>query len=109
MLPQIKEGICDMTNKTAISQSEISQHTLQMEQRRHSVITGVTDVCSFDENEVVLRVAEGTLVLTGEGLHIGKLLLDDGRLDIDGRVDSIVYETAAQPVGKWLSRWRKNR
>ena len=49
-------------------------HSVQMDRRRHTVITGVSDVCSFQENEAVLKVETGLMVLTGEGLHMAKLL-----------------------------------
>lgn len=67
-------------------------HSLQMEERRHAVITGVTDVCSFHETEIVLKMNTGAMILSGENLHIGKLLLDDGKLDVEGQIDSILYE-----------------
>lgn len=81
-----------MTTATNTLKQEARQHTVQMERRRHAAITGVTDVCSFHENEIVLKVDTGLMVLTGESLHIGKLLLDDGKLDVDGQIDGIVYE-----------------
>lgn len=81
-------------------------HSFQLDQRKHAVITGVSDVCSFDENEIVLKVDSGLMVLTGQGMHIGKLLLEEGRLDVDGHVDSVVYE-APKAVGKFFSRWRR--
>lgn len=81
-----------MTTATSPLKPEARQHTVQMERRRHAAITGVTDVCSFHENEIVLKVDTGLMVLTGESLHIGKLLLDDGKLDVEGQIDGIVYE-----------------
>lgn len=81
-----------MTTATNTLKQEARQHTVQMERRRHAAITGVTDVCSFHESEIVLKVDTGLMVLTGENLHIGKLLLDDGKLDVDGQIDGIVYE-----------------
>lgn len=81
-----------MTTATSPLKPEARQHTVQMERRRHAAITGVTDVCSFHETEIVLKVDTGLMVLTGESLHIGKLLLDDGKLDVEGQIDGIVYE-----------------
>ena len=69
------------------------KHTLSMNERRQAIITGVADVCSFHENEIVLRVEGGEMVIGGEGLHVGKLLLEEGRLDVEGRIDSVVYES----------------
>ena len=41
------------------------------------------------------------LVVTGEGLHIGKLSLDGGELHVDGRIDGVNYEEE-QPAGRGL-------
>lgn len=81
-----------MTTATGSGKPEARAHTVQMERRRHAAITGVMDVCSFHETEIVLKVDTGLMVLTGENLHIGKLLLDDGKLDVEGQIDGIVYE-----------------
>ena len=48
------------------------------------------------------------MILTGDGLHIAKLLLEDGRLEVDGHIDGIIYEspkTAARRAFAW--KWRK--
>lgn len=67
-------------------------HRVTMDQRRHVIITGVNDVCSFHETEIVLKVDTGMMVIAGEGLHVGKLVLEEGRLDVEGRVDGLHYE-----------------
>ena len=55
------------------------------------------DVDRFDENEIVMTTSAGTLIVTGESLHIGKLSLDGGELHVDGRIDSLLYEDADRP------------
>lgn len=68
-------------------------HTVQIDRRRHTAITGVSDVCSFHETEIVLKIDGGLMVLSGQGLHIARLLLEEGRLDVEGHVDGVNYET----------------
>ena len=46
----------------------------------------------------------GTLVITGEDLHIGKLSLDGGELHVDGRIDSVSYEDGGQERGGLFHR-----
>ena len=77
-----------------------SNHTLQIDRRSHVAITGVQDVTSFHETEIILRVDGGELVLTGENLHVAKLLLEDGQLAVDGRVDGVLYQAVAHGDGK---------
>ena len=45
---------------------------------------GVADVEAFNEEEVVLLTDMGVIVLSGEGLHIVKLNLDEGVLAVEG-------------------------
>ena len=66
-------------------------------------LTGVVDVESFDEQTVVLKTALGTLVVRGEGLHLGMLSPEGGRASVDGRVDSLVFEDDA-PAGGFFAR-----
>lgn len=66
---------------------------LTLERREKAVLTGVTDVERFDENEVVLHTHGGRLTLTGTGLHVSSLQLDEGRLLVDGTIDSAAYDS----------------
>lgn len=77
-------------------------HSIQTDRRKKTVITGVADVCSFHETEIVLRLESGHLFLTGQNMHIGKLLPEESRLDIDGQIDSIVYETPRKHAARWF-------
>lgn len=78
-------------------------HRIELDGRERLTVTGVEDVGRFDESEIVMTTALGTLVVTGEGLHIGKLSLDGGELHVDGRIDALCYEDT--PVrGGLLSR-----
>ncbi|MBQ0037552.1 MAG: YabP/YqfC family sporulation protein [Clostridiales bacterium] len=79
-------------------------HRLEMEGREHLTVTGVEDVERFDENCVVMSTCVGTLVVTGEELHIEKLSLDGGELHVDGRMDGITYEERHMERGNLLTR-----
>ena len=68
---------------------------LTLDRRDKAVLTGVTDVERFDESEVVLHTHGGRLVLTGTGLHVSSLQLEEGRLLVDGAIDGVVYDGGA--------------
>lgn len=68
---------------------------LTLDNRERAVLTGVTDVERFDENEVVLHTHGGRLILTGKGLHVSSLQLEEGRLLVDGAIDGAVYDGGA--------------
>ena len=79
-------------------------HRLELVGRERLVVSGVEDVDRFDETGIVMSTAAGTLVVTGEDLHIGKLALDGGELHVDGRIDSVTYEDEGQSRGGFFSR-----
>ena len=73
-------------------------HRVELEGRDKLTVSGVEDVERFDEGCIVMSTCEGTLIVTGEGLHIGKLSLDGGELQVDGRVaviEGVEYLTGA--------------
>ena len=81
-----------------------SVHRRELVGRERLVVSGVEDVDRFDETGIVMSTTAGTLVVTGEDLHIGKLSLDGGELHVDGRIDSVTYEDQGQSRGGFFSR-----
>ncbi|MDE7016429.1 MAG: sporulation protein YabP [Lachnospiraceae bacterium] len=66
-------------------------HKLMLTNRRTCTISGVNDVLSFDVNEILLETEQGMLMIKGTELHVSRLSLDKGEVDIDGRIDSLTY------------------
>lgn len=79
-------------------------HHVSLEARRKLTLTGVRDVESFDEESIVLRTSCGTLVIEGEGLHVEKLSLDGGDVNVEGQIDLLSYEDDAPPRRGFFSR-----
>lgn len=79
-------------------------HCVELIGRERLTVSGVEDVERFDETGIVMSTTVGTLVVTGENLHIGKLSLDGGELHVDGRIDSVSYEETGQERGSFLHR-----
>ena len=66
-------------------------HKLMLTDRRTCTISGVNDVLSFDVNEILLETEQGMLMIKGSELHVSRLSLDKGEVDVDGRIDSFTY------------------
>lgn len=79
-------------------------HRLELEGRERLTVSGVEDVERFDETGIVMSTAAGTLIVTGENLHIGQLSLEGGELHVDGKIDSMTYEEPAAGRGGLLRR-----
>ena len=76
-------------------------HNLTMEGRRKLTLSGVEDVERFDEQEIVLLTAEGSLVIGGEGLSVSRLSVESGDVSVQGLVRELRYEPEARRGGFW--------
>lgn len=80
-------------------------HRITLDGREKLTVGGVEDVERFDDTCIVMSTCAGTLVVTGERLHIDKLSLDGGELHVDGRIDTLEYEdSTAQSGGGFFAR-----
>ena len=66
-------------------------HKITLDNRKNAAIRGVTEVVSFDEDCVVLETEQGILTIKGKDLHVVRLDVDKGELEMAGEVDSMVY------------------
>ena len=75
-------------------------HKVVMTNRRNCTVNGVNDVLSFDIHEILLETEQGMLMIKGDELHVSRLTLEKGEVDIDGRIDSFTYSDAGSPGHK---------
>lgn len=68
-----------------------TNHRIELNDRKTMQITGVKDVHSFDEQEILLETQLGVLLIRGSKLHIDRLSIERGETNVDGRIDSLVY------------------
>lgn len=62
-----------------------------IEDRRLLNLSGVEQVDSFNDNTIVLTTVKGRLSIKGEELNVSKLNLDEGKVEIDGLINSLTY------------------
>ena len=68
-------------------------HKLVVNNRKTSTVTGVLDVLSFDLNEILLETEQGMLMVKGTDLHVNRLTVEKGEVDLSGNIDSIAYSS----------------
>jgi sporulation protein YabP len=71
-------------------------HKLVVNNRKTSMVTGVLDVLSFDLNEILLETEMGMLMIKGSDLHVNRLSVEKGEVDLSGNIDSIAYSSVNQ-------------
>ena len=76
------------------------KHKMVLEGRRVCRMSGVVDVRSFDINAILLETVEGMLMMKGEELHVSRLNLEKGEVDLEGKIDSLAYSEITTPAAK---------
>ena len=83
---------------------EKKNHKLVMENREKLCLWGVEDVESFDDDKIVAYTTQGTLTVEGAGLKINRLTVDEGEMEIFGRVDTLIYRDGGGAEGGFFSK-----
>lgn len=86
-----------------VQRSIARAHSLSLEARERLSISGVNDVSGFDESLIVLTTVQGDLTVRGQGLHIDKIDLEAGQIEVRGHIQELSYEEPA-PSGSLWSR-----
>lgn len=76
-------------------------HNVSMEGRAKLSVSGVEDVSGFDENLIVLSTALGDLNIRGRELHIEKIDLEQGQLEVRGSIQELSYEETVKAGSIW--------
>ena len=87
-------------------QKKRQSHSLYTERRQGGKITGIKDIHSFDEKELLILTEEGKMLIKGQKLHVKQLDLEAGEMEFEGRMDQIAYLSVAGPE-KEEKVWRK--
>ncbi|MGN0962688.1 MAG: YabP/YqfC family sporulation protein [Clostridia bacterium] len=70
---------------------EEKMHKLILENRRHLILSGVTEVNSSEDKKITLKTVLGDMVVEGQDLRILNLDLTGGEASIGGRIDALIY------------------
>ena len=76
-------------------------HSLNIENRTKLSLSGVDDVSGFDENTIILTTSLGALTIRGDGLHIDRIDLDIGQLEVQGHIRELSYDEPVQSSSLW--------
>jgi len=74
------------------------KHEIKIDQRENVFVSGVNELISFDEENIIVDTQMDVLIIRGHGLHVTKLNLDNGELEIEGEIYEVRYEQ--QGVGQ---------
>ena len=73
-------------------ENQNSKHCITLTRREKLSSTGILEVLSFDDENIVAQTDNGIMIIKGIDLHINSLNLEKSSLDVDGIVTSISYD-----------------
>lgn len=78
-------------------------HKILLCNRQKGAFSGVLDVISFDLSAILLETEMGMLQVKGQNLHVNRLNLEKGEVDIDGEIVSLEYQKVPKTTEKGKS------
>ena len=67
------------------------KHDVMIKSRKRLEMTGINDVSSYDENEIMVQAENTGLSIEGEMLKIEKFDSEKGELIVNGIINGIFY------------------
>ena len=71
--------------------NENLNHDLILRSRKRMEMSGISEVSSFDEREIIAQASNTGISIDGENLKIEKFDADNGELIISGLISGIFY------------------
>ncbi len=80
-------------------------HHAILENRNHLMLSGVTDIESFDDRTVILYTQLGELTILGRSLQMNQMSLESGEVSIEGDIHALRYgDRDKQSQSNWLNK-----
>ena len=83
------------------------QHKVILNDRSGGVLNGIKDILAFDVSEILLETEQGMLLVKGTDLHVNRLSVEKGEVDLSGTIDSVSYSNISQAKKQEESFWTK--
>ena len=82
-----------------IEKEKLSQNIL-LENREKLEMSGVEEVNSFNEQQIVAKTVLGFLVIKGINLHVKKFNVKTKELSVTGKIDELKYKESNNEENK---------
>lgn len=67
------------------------KHDVIIRSRKRMEMSGISDVSSFDENEIIVQTGNSGVSIEGENLKIERFDAENGELVINGTINGLFY------------------
>ncbi len=79
------------------------EHKIILTDRKQMQITGVEKANGLNENLISLLVSGAHLIITGKNMHVEKLMVEEGLVELEGEIESIKY-SQSKPKTSFIKR-----
>lgn len=79
-------------------------HTIEINERSRTELTGINAVMSFNENSVVLDSEDGIICIEGVELNVKKLDLQGGTVIVEGKLTALYYPDGEEKKKSFFSK-----
>lgn len=80
-----------MESKNEANTENNKKSLMTIENRKRLLLTGVSEVINFNDEQIVLNTNLGSLTIRGRELKMNKLDVQNGDIAITGTINSCVY------------------
>jgi sporulation protein YabP len=84
--------------------TEKKQHSIIVENRKKIVLTGVKEVESFNDSDMIIITNAGALRIRGRNLEVSKVSTESGDLEMSGIVTSMHYSDTERSPNNLITK-----
>ena len=92
-----------------MNEAEEIKHDVLIKSRKRMEMTGVSDVSSFDDAEIIVQTENSDVSIEGQNLKIERFNSENGELVLNGIINGLFYynkkaEKKKRTVGGFLNK-----
>lgn len=77
----------------------VKDHKVIIDNRRKITLTGITKALSANATNVLLQQNQSKILVNGTNLHLSKLDVEQGAVEIEGEINGVKYLNNSSPEG----------
>ncbi len=85
----------------ATKQLQVRNHSLHLDNRNKLSVTGISKILSANPSQITVRTNDAKLLVSGSGLSVTKLDVENGTLEIEGTINCLKYSDNVSIKGFW--------
>lgn len=78
-------------DSNANKKESLTEQVVTLTNRKKLALNGVKEVVSVQEHNAIIKTSLGLMIVSGNGLRVDKLVIEDGHLILNGEISSIKY------------------